>query len=64
LFRLATPRALGGQELDPATVVETLEELCRADGSAGWTIMIGNLTAFLAWLDPASPKVSSGTAPT
>src|SRR5690348_482991 len=45
LFGLAAPRALGGQELDPATIVETLEELSRADGSAGWTIMIGNATA-------------------
>lgn len=52
LFRLAVPRALGGLELEPMTIVETLEELSRADGSAGWTIMIGNGTAFLAWLDP------------
>ena len=56
LFRLATPRMLGGFELEPATVVETLEELARADGSAGWTIMIGNSTAFLAWLDPLVAK--------
>ncbi|OXM59206.1 acyl-CoA dehydrogenase family protein [Amycolatopsis vastitatis] len=53
LFRLATPRALGGQELPPATIVEVIEELSRADGSAGWTITIGNGSAFLAWLDPA-----------
>lgn len=52
LFRLATPRTLGGLELEPAIVVATLEELARADGSAGWSIMIGNLTAFLAWLEP------------
>jgi indole-3-acetate monooxygenase len=56
LFRLATPRTLGGLELEPATVVETIEELARADGSAGWTIMIGNSTAFLAWLDPLVAK--------
>ncbi|WP_410571693.1 acyl-CoA dehydrogenase family protein [Amycolatopsis sp. cmx-4-61] len=53
LFRLATPRGLGGQELPPATIVEVVEELSRADGSAGWTITIGNASAFLAWLDPA-----------
>jgi alkylation response protein AidB-like acyl-CoA dehydrogenase len=53
LFGLATPRALGGAELPPAAIVEVLEELCRADGSAGWTVLIGNGTAFLAWLDPA-----------
>lgn len=53
LFRLALPRALGGLELAPAKLVEVVEELARADGSAGWTIMIGNGSAFLAWLDPA-----------
>jgi len=54
LFRLAMPRALGGLELPPDEIVRIGEELCRADGSAGWTIMIGNGSAFLAWLDPAA----------
>lgn len=53
LFRLAMPRSLGGLELDPVAIVATIEELCRADGSAGWTVLIGNSTAFFAWLDPA-----------
>lgn len=53
LFRLATPRQLGGAELPPADIVRTVAECSRADGSAGWTITIGNATAFLAWLDPA-----------
>jgi alkylation response protein AidB-like acyl-CoA dehydrogenase len=52
LFRLAMPRSLGGLEVDPLTIVATIEELCRADGSAGWTVLIGNSTAFFAWLDP------------
>jgi alkylation response protein AidB-like acyl-CoA dehydrogenase len=52
LFRLHLPHALGGLELDPATYVEVIEELSRADGSAGWTVLIGNSTAFFAWLDP------------
>lgn len=52
LFRLHLPRSLGGLELDPATYVEVIEELSRADGSAGWTVVIGNSTAFFAWLDP------------
>ncbi|SFW91307.1 acyl-CoA dehydrogenase family protein [Amycolatopsis australiensis] len=52
LFRLATPRALGGRELPAATIVEVIEELARADGSAGWTITIGNASSFLAWLAP------------
>src|SRR4051794_24246460 len=53
LFRLALPRALGGLELEPAAVIETIEELCRADGSAGWTTLIGNCTSFFAWFEPS-----------
>ena len=56
LFRLNLPRSLGGLELDPATTAEIFEEISRADGSAGWTIVIGNSTAFFAWLDPAVAK--------
>ena len=56
LFRLNLPRSLGGLELDPAATAEIFEEISRADGSAGWTIVIGNSTAFFAWLDPAVAK--------
>jgi alkylation response protein AidB-like acyl-CoA dehydrogenase len=63
LFRLALPRSLGGLELDPRTIVEVLETLSRADGSAGWTILIGNSTAFFAWLDPAVAKDMIGDNP-
>jgi indole-3-acetate monooxygenase len=52
LFNLALPRTLGGLELDPMTILSTLEQLSYADASAGWTTMIGNSTSFLAWLDP------------
>ena len=53
LFTLGMPRTLGGLELDPLSIVEIIEQLAYADGSAGWTTMIGNSTAFLAWLEPA-----------
>jgi alkylation response protein AidB-like acyl-CoA dehydrogenase len=53
LFRLNLPRSLGGLELDPATTVRIFEQISHADGSAGWTIVIGNATAFFAWLEPA-----------
>lgn len=53
LFGLATPAVLGGAELPAISIVEVVEELCRADGSAGWSILIGNSAAFLAWLEPA-----------
>jgi alkylation response protein AidB-like acyl-CoA dehydrogenase len=35
------PKALGGTEADPITQVEIFEEVARADGSAGWCLMIG-----------------------
>ncbi|MGH3978378.1 MAG: acyl-CoA dehydrogenase family protein [Pseudonocardiaceae bacterium] len=53
LFALWLPRSLGGLELDPATIVRVIEELSYADGSTGWTTLIGGSTAFFAWLDPA-----------
>jgi indole-3-acetate monooxygenase len=63
LFRLNLPRSLGGFELDPAATAEIFEEISRADGSAGWTIVIGNSTAFFAWLDPAVAKELIGQDP-
>jgi alkylation response protein AidB-like acyl-CoA dehydrogenase len=63
LFRLALPRSLGGLELDPVSIVRIIEELCRADGSAGWTVMIGNSTAFFAWLDPLVALALIGDEP-
>jgi alkylation response protein AidB-like acyl-CoA dehydrogenase len=53
LFRALQPRALGGFELEPARFLEVVEELARADGSAGWTTTIGaGGSAFAAWLEP------------
>ena len=52
LFSLALPQSLGGLECDPLTTIRVIEELSRADGSGGWTVMIGNTSAFTAWLDP------------
>jgi alkylation response protein AidB-like acyl-CoA dehydrogenase len=53
LFRMAMPVDVGGLELDPITIVESIEAMSRADASAGWTTLIGNSTAFFAWLEPA-----------
>src|SRR4051794_17403090 len=52
LFRMAMPAALGGLELDPITIVESIEAVSKADASAGWTTLVGNSTAFFAWLEP------------
>jgi alkylation response protein AidB-like acyl-CoA dehydrogenase len=41
LYRVAAPAALHGAEADPATQIEVIEAASRADGSAGWNLMIG-----------------------
>jgi alkylation response protein AidB-like acyl-CoA dehydrogenase len=52
VFKLALPKSLGGLECDPLTIIRVIEELSRADGSGGWTVAIGNTSAFTAWLEP------------
>src|SRR3954447_19919923 len=52
LFRMAMPASLGGLELDPTTILETVEAMAHADASGGWTTLIGNSPAFFAWLEP------------
>lgn len=54
LFHMAMPEALGGPPEPPATIIEVVEEISRADGSAGWTTLIGNATCFAAWLEPSA----------
>ena len=48
IFRMLVPRRYGGAEVDPAAMITTLEELSRADGSAGWCAMIGATSAVTA----------------
>jgi indole-3-acetate monooxygenase len=62
LFRMAMPAALGGLELDPASIVAAVEEVSHGDGAAGWTVLIGNSTGFLAWLEPTAAKAMLGGA--
>lgn len=52
LFTLLLPSGLGGAPCDPLTLIEVVETVSHADGSAGWSTMIGNSSAFLAWYDP------------
>jgi alkylation response protein AidB-like acyl-CoA dehydrogenase len=40
-FRIIVPRSHGGLEADLATGMRLNETLARADGSVGWTVMIG-----------------------
>jgi alkylation response protein AidB-like acyl-CoA dehydrogenase len=41
LFRMLTPRALGGLEVPPLTFFRVVEETSRIDGSTGWCLYIG-----------------------
>ncbi len=48
LFRVCVPARYGGAERHVRDVVRVIEEIGRADGSAGWCTMIGATTGLLA----------------
>jgi alkylation response protein AidB-like acyl-CoA dehydrogenase len=62
IFRLLVPRSVGGLEVDPATLVRTIEALAREDGAAGWCAMIGATSGVvLAYFTEATAReVSCG----
>jgi alkylation response protein AidB-like acyl-CoA dehydrogenase len=64
LFRLWIPRTLGGEETDPMTLVRVVEEVSRADGSAGWCIAIGGeYGAFGGYLPADAAREIYGSDP-
>ncbi|KCZ92393.1 acyl-CoA dehydrogenase family protein [Hyphomonas johnsonii] len=55
MFRMVTPKSLGGLELAPREIVETIEALAVGNASAAWCAMIGATTALnAAYMDPAA----------
>lgn len=48
LFGLCLPRRYGGSEVSPATLVDVVETLAAADGSAGWCVAIAATSAATA----------------
>lgn len=59
LFRVLSPKSLGGMELAPSVQFDLVEEVSRIDGSTGWCLFIGGggvtLGRFLA--DEAAEEV-------
>jgi len=49
-FRMTVPRALGGEEIDPETIVRVIEEVSKADGSVGWAVMVAATTGMCSGL--------------
>jgi len=57
VFKMGTPRAYGGSELDPMSQVRVVEELSRIEGSVGWLSMISTAGSFLpAFLEPPAAQ--------
>jgi indole-3-acetate monooxygenase len=54
-FRMLVPQTHGGAGLDLAAHMEVIRALARADGSVGWTVMIGSSApVLLGMLTPAT----------
>ena len=47
IFRMYTPRALGGFEIEPLTFYRVVEAIARLDGSTGWCVFIAACNALL-----------------
>jgi indole-3-acetate monooxygenase len=55
LFHLTVPRELNGVQADPATLLDVIESVAAADGSAGWCAMIAAQNATISgFLDRAA----------
>src|SRR6185437_13014263 len=57
LFRLCVPRELGGLEASPREALEALEAIARADGAAGWCVMVAITSSLVAgYLDEPTAR--------
>src|SRR6218665_1840205 len=64
-FRLVLSEALSGHALHPTQIIEVIETIARADGSTGWCVMIGALTAMsAAWMPEATARTIFGAPDT
>lgn len=64
LFRMYTPRSLGGLEIDPPTFFRVVEAIAQLDGSTGWNVCIGGAAALLgAYLPDQTAETLFGHNP-
>src|SRR5262245_32830222 len=64
LFRMYTPRRLGGFEIEPLTFYRVVEAIARIDGSTGWCVFIAACNALLgAFLADEAAEDVFGTDP-
>ena len=62
LFRTYMPSSLGGHELDPITAFHVIEEVAKADGSAGWCCFVaGSIGMYSGWLETSVARELFGT---
>jgi alkylation response protein AidB-like acyl-CoA dehydrogenase len=62
-FRMCVPHALGGGEVDVATLLDVIETTARADGSAGWIVMIGATSGLISgYVEPDVAREIYGPA--
>ena len=65
LFRLCVPSEIGGAEATPRALVESVETLARADGSAGWCLAVMATSGVLGgYLDEEAAREVYGEAGT
>ncbi len=57
LFRMSTPKEIGGLEVDIGTIQAVCEAISFADGATGWAFTQNTITgAYLSYIDPEFAK--------
>jgi alkylation response protein AidB-like acyl-CoA dehydrogenase len=63
LFRMLIPKSCGGWEADPATFMQAIEELAKADGSTAWCVaQASGCSMAAAYVSPAVARKIFGAA--
>ena len=63
LFRMLIPKSCGGWEADPATFMQAIEELAKADASTAWCVaQASGCSMAAAYVSPAVARTIFGAA--